>query len=97
MNAITVLCDEYPGDSAWGRFVDIYRPTWHLCKDKGLYISKIGDEEIAIVLSASMGEHAISWFDKACGALDKRAPSDVMSNEILGSRILRTLLMRMPN
>lgn len=96
MNAVTFLRDEYPGDDAWGRFLSVFRPAWELCQDKGRYLAKIQDNELAIVLFASMGDHAISWFDRQCGALDNRTPSDVLRSEGLGINILRTLLMRMP-
>lgn len=96
MSAIDVLRNEYPGDEAWHRFVMVFRPHWVTWQDKDSYLAKFGDEEIAVVLTASMGTYSIDWFDKPCGALGKRTPADVARNEVLGNVILRTLLMRMP-
>lgn len=96
MSAIDVLRNEYPGDEAWKQFVAVSRPTWDLWHDKKLHSSILGNEEIAIVLTASMGEQAVDWFARPIGALGKRAPSDVLKNELMGINIIRTLLMRMP-
>jgi hypothetical protein len=96
MDRLNVLRDEYPGDDAWRRFVDVFRPAWVERPDKGKVVSAIGDEEFAIVLVDSMGDRAIEWFSTPIGALDKRTPSDVLSNEPSGRTIIRTLLMRMP-
>ncbi len=96
MSAIDVLRDEYPGDGAWHQFVSVFRPAWDLWQDKDSYSLALGDQEVAIVLTASMGIHAPDWFAKPCGALGKRAPIDVLKNEPNGINIIRTLLMRMP-
>ena len=96
MSAINILRDEYPGDDAWQKFVAVFRPAWDSLQDKDSYRSSLNDEEIAIVLAASMGEHAPHWFNKPCGALNKRAPIDVLKNEPAGINVIRTLLMRMP-
>lgn len=96
MNAIDVLRDEYPGDLAWKRFVEVFRPAWESFKDRDDCAQEIGDEEIAIVLTASMGGHAMTWFRRPCGPLGSRSPSDVLLSENRGKNIVRTLLMRMP-
>lgn len=97
MIAIDVLRDEYPGDDAWRQFVSVFRQAWSLWEDKDSYSSTLGDQEIAIVLTTSMGALALDWFTKPCGALGKRAPIDVLKNEPYGINIIRTLLMRMPS
>ena len=96
MSVLDVLRDEYPGDDAWRKFVDVFRSDWTRREDKEFYISKFGDEEIAIVLSASLGLDAINWSDRPIGALGKRAPINVLTSDPSGTRIIRTLLMRMP-
>jgi hypothetical protein len=96
MSAIDVLRDEYPGDLAWKQFVDVFRSGWTELQNKSFYNSAFGDEDIAIVLATSMGQHSTDWFNKPCGALGKRSPADVITNEPFGARIIRTLLMRMP-
>ena len=96
MSTIDVLRDEYPGDDAWQKFVSVFRPDWERLTDKELYRSKFGDDEIAIVLAVTMGSRADEWFNKPIGALGKRAPFDVMKNEPSGTKIMRSLLMRMP-
>jgi len=96
MNVIDVLRSEYPGDAAWQRFVDVFRPSWKNWQDKSLYSKELGDEEIAIVLTASMGDRSTDWFNQPCKALGGRVPSEVLLTEQLGAQIVRTLLMRMP-
>ncbi|MBJ7314382.1 antitoxin Xre/MbcA/ParS toxin-binding domain-containing protein [Rugamonas sp. CCM 8940] len=96
MSAIDVLRDEYPGDDAWQRFVEVFRPAWGLWQEKDLYTSRLGDEEVAIVLTASLGVHAVDWFNNPCGALDTHVPIDVLRSSPSGMQIIRSLLMRMP-
>jgi hypothetical protein len=96
MNVIDVLRTEYPGDEAWQRFVEVFRPAWEGWQEKSLYSKELGDEEIAMVLTTSMGYRSQDWFNQSCKALGGRVPSDVLLNEPLGKQIVRTLLMRMP-
>jgi hypothetical protein len=96
MSSIDVLRDEYPGDASWARFVDVFRPSWELRSDKRYVADRFGDEEIAIVLMASLKEDALDWFSRPSGALGKRSPADILQNEAQGLTILRTLQMRMP-
>lgn len=91
MNAIDVLGIEYPGDAAWQRFVDVFRPAWGHWREKGLYTEVLGDEEIAIVLTASMGSKSADWFNQPCKALEGRVPSDVLLTEQHGPQVVRTL------
>lgn len=95
MSAIAVLRDEYPGDAAWQRFVSVFRAEWAERTNRPYFMATIGDEDVAIVLAASLGERAIAWFKTPIGALDKRTPAEVQKLPA-GNRILRTLLMRMP-
>jgi hypothetical protein len=96
MASIDVLRDEYPGDEAWRRFVDVFQPAWTGRVDKEPYREKLGNEDFAVVLTATMGGHALEWFNKPLGALGKRTPAEILQSEPSGDRILRTLLMRMP-
>ena len=96
MSSIDVWRDEYPDDASWARFVDVFRPSWELGSDKRYVADRFGDEEIAIVLMASLKEDALDWFSRPSGALGKRSPADILQNEAQGLTILRTLQMRMP-
>jgi hypothetical protein len=44
-----------------------------------------------------MGQHAFTWFHEKIGALDQRSAADVLQNEREGPRIIRSLLLRMPD
>lgn len=96
MSSINVLRDEYPGNGAWGEFVDVFRPAWNDITDQASYLSVIADEEIALVLAVSMGRRALDWFNLPCRALGGEIPSNVLSKHRSGLQILRSLLMRMP-
>jgi hypothetical protein len=96
MSAIDILRAEYPGDEAWSRFVDVFRPAWDEARNTYSSFAELGNEEIAIVLSATLGSEAVPWCSRPCGALGRRTPSDVLKTEAHGLVILRTLLMRMP-
>jgi hypothetical protein len=96
VNAIETLCDEYPGDEAWQKFLTTFRLAWHHWQDKQIYTASLGDAEIAAVLTAAMGQESIVWFTRACGALDGKSPNEVLDHEANGLRIIRSLLMRMP-
>jgi hypothetical protein len=96
MSRLDILRQEYPGDEAWEHFFDVFRRAWLERPDQAEFLSAIGDEQIAIVLAVSMGDRAIKWSSNPIGALDGRSPADVLANEPAGSRIVRTLLMRMP-
>ena len=96
MSAIDVFRNEYPGDHAWREFVAVFRPAWQKWQDKDTYRLGLGDEEVAIVLTTTMGTYAADWFAKPCGALGKRTPIEVLTNERAGIVVIRTLLMRMP-
>jgi hypothetical protein len=96
MSVIEILRSEYPGDAAWARFVDVFRPAWRDWQDKNKYSKELGDEEIAMVLTASMGSSASDWFSQPCKALGGKVPIEVFSTEQHGKQIVRTLLMRMP-
>jgi hypothetical protein len=96
MSAIAALRNGYPGDVAWQDLVDLYRPAWEQSSDRDLHRSLFGDEEIAIVVTGTLGPHSANWFGKPIGVLDMRAPVDVLNNEPSGLRIMRALLLRMP-
>lgn len=97
MSAIDILRDEYPGDDAWSRLVDVYRPNWQAAGYSFSSFAELGDDEVAIVLSATLGSDAIPWFFRPCGALGRKTPSEVLKSEPQGLVVLRTLLMRMPH
>jgi hypothetical protein len=95
-NKLAIMRDEYPGDDAWKRFVDFFRSAWLARADRDSLSSTIGDEEFAIVLSVSMGERAVAWFQTPVPAFDGRSASDILRHEPSGQKIIRTVLMRMP-
>jgi len=96
MNAVDTLKIEYPGNDAWEKFVSVFRPAWTQWQDKEKYLRIMHDEELAIVLTATIGARCTTWFVSACGALDKRSPEEVLIYEGDGINVIRTLLMRMP-
>lgn len=96
MDAIEVLRDEYPGEQAWRRFVEVFLPEWERWPDKQLAQARLVDEEIAAVLTSYLGPSAYAWFEKPIGALAMRSPLDVLNNDADGLAIIRSLLMRMP-
>lgn len=96
MSAIDILRTEYPGDEAWSYFVNIFRPAWTAAGHSFSSFVELGDEEVAIVLTATLGVNAVSWFLRPCGALGRKTPSEVLNMEPQGLLALRTLLMRMP-
>lgn len=96
MAAIPILIEEFPGEAAWQRFVDVFRSGWIEVADKPAWLAATGDEEIAIVLSVSMGEKALTWLDRPVGALDKLAPQTVLDTVPAGVTAVKSLLMRMP-
>lgn len=96
MAAIPTLIEEFPGEAAWQRFVEVFRPGWAAIDDKPAWRAAAGDEDIAIVLSVAMGEKALAWLERPVGALDKLAPRVVLATVPLGVKAVKSLLMRMP-
>lgn len=96
MNDLQILRDEYPGDAAWRYFVSVFKDDWDTVNDKSRYIRAFDNEDLAIVLSIKMGDRSLLWFDQANMALENQSPRTVLKNQIMGDRILRTLLMRIP-
>ena len=95
LNAIGVLRDEFPGNVAWRRFVDLHRPQWQDRANKDFYLSAFGDEDFANVLTGTMEQLSLKWFEEKIATLDQRSALDVLQNEPAGRAIIRTLLMRM--
>lgn len=96
MRSIDVLKNEYLGDALWGQFVAIFRPAWNNWPDKNMYITKLVYEDIAIVLTAEMGQGALLWFDTPVIALEQQSPRQILNLESNGLIILRSMIMRMP-
>jgi hypothetical protein len=96
MSAIAALRDGYPGYAAWKRFVNVFRLEWEQRGDRDLYREMFGDEDLAIVATASLSAHTAEWFNMPIGALDMRTVADVLKNEPSGIIIVRSLLMRLP-
>ena len=94
-SSVEVLRDEFAGNESWKKMVDLYRPDWERRVDKDLYLSTVGNEEIALVMAARAG--SVEWFYQKIGALDGRSPEDVFKNEPAGAKIMKSLLMRMPD
>ncbi len=96
MSAIEVLVDEFPGNDEWLRFVQVFRPSWqHVCDQRWLS-EEIGNEEIAIVLNAQMGNDALAWMKQPIGALGNRSAHDILHNHSSGELAIKALIMRMP-
>jgi hypothetical protein len=96
MSVLDVLNREYPGDVAWWKFVDVFRPAWDARSDKLTQVEQFSDAEIAVVLTSALGSEAAAWFNARNNALGGRSPSDVLRNERFGHAIVRSLIMRMP-
>jgi Protein of unknown function (DUF2384) len=95
MDAVSILRSEYPGDKAWDIYLTYFAKDWDT-DDNCEYINVCTDKQIAAILTVRFGENATTWFCSPCRALDGRTPKDILENEPLGNRVLKTLLMRMP-
>ena len=96
MSSLDVLRDEYPGEAAWQRLVAVFRPAWGGWQHNDELRVLLGDEDIAIVLTAEMGEEVRDWLDSPCRAFNGKTPADVFKSEPFGAVILKSLIMRMP-
>ncbi len=96
MNVIDILRSEYPGDDSWSRLVDAVRPGWEAAGQGLSSFVELEDEELAIVLSATLGTEAATWYFRPCSALEQKSPSEVLKTGPRGLVVLRALLMRMP-
>jgi hypothetical protein len=96
MDALDVLAEEFPGDEAWSSFVEVFRPAWENVSDKDHLVQSIGDEDIAIVLSAKIGYDAIAWVKQPIGALDDKSVIQVLKSGSSGELAVKNLIMRMP-
>ena len=96
MNALDILVDEFPGEEAWLSFVEVFKPAWENLMDKDHFVHEIGDEDIAIVLSARMGDDAITWVRKPIEALDQKSVLQSLAAGSFGETAVKKLIMRMP-
>jgi hypothetical protein len=96
MSSLDVLRDEYPGEAAWQRLVAVFRPSWVGQQHKDELRALVGDEDIAIVLTAEMGEAVRDWLDSPCKAFSGKTPANVLKSEPFGAVIVKSLIMRMP-
>jgi hypothetical protein len=96
MASLDTLSAEYPGDAAWRQFVGVFLPSWLARSDKNKFVSVIGDSDFAVVLSTTLGDQAVTWFQSPIKALDGMAPAEVLTKLPYGQRALRTMIMRMP-
>jgi len=96
MRTIDILKNEYPGDSAWQNFYDVFKDGWNSVKNQAEYLREIPDEKIATVLAVKMGERGLSWFFSPSNALDGNTPSQIMSTGQQGEMAIKTLIMRLP-
>ena len=96
MSAIDILIDEFPGNDEWLQFVEVFRPSWEHVSDQQWLSKEIGNEEIAIVLNARMGNDAVAWMKQPIGALGNRSARDVLQNHSSGELAVKGLIMRMP-
>ena len=86
----------YPGDEAWEQLCHCFNEFWEACQFKSeLVFALSGNEDISIVVFASVKEDALTWITQPIPALDGVAPVDCFSSEDKIMR-LKTMLMRMP-
>lgn len=93
---IADLENEYPGDAAWEEFVSAIRSLERPDHKSDVLSFAFCDEEMAFVLNVLVGEQASAWMTTPCSALEMRTPIAVSQSGLSGSRIIRSLLMRMP-
>ena len=94
---IEILNQEYPGDVAWGRFASVIQSSPRQASAPSLPRLLGCAEETANVIRALFGDHALTWLNSPIPALEGETPAQVLARHQKGDRILRTLLMRMPN
>lgn len=91
-----VLEEVYPGDAAWQHFAAVFAGEWHKCAFKEELVFQLsGNEDIAMVIYASIGDNAMAWLSHPVPALDQLSPFECMQNPRLIQR-LKCMLMRMP-
>ena len=93
MSILEAVRTEYPGQSAWERFVLTNSEA-----DNGDFTVSSVDRDMLLVMLNKVGnlDQAQHWFQKLIPALDGRSAEDVISNVPEGREIVRTVLMRMP-
>jgi hypothetical protein len=96
MDVIKILRAEYPGEEAWQAYVHSFRPAWAQLSNQQAYLRTFGDEDLAIVLFGQMADHALTWFDRPCPALEGRVPSAILRDDVAGVEVIRSVLMRVP-
>jgi hypothetical protein len=97
MSSLTSLLIGYPGEPAWQRLVDVFRPAWSGRGDhEALLVAVDDDESIAIVLDASFGNRSLAWFEQPVKALEGHTPKQILNDYAGGKIILKSLLMRLP-
>lgn len=90
------LIAEYPGDERWNAFVESCGVGWDQYDGKTALMSKLQDEDIAVVLNHILGNNALDWLQSQVPALNGMTPLDVLANGHKGKIVIRSLLMRMP-
>jgi uncharacterized protein (DUF2384 family) len=96
MGAIDVLIQEFPGEDQWLEYVEVFRKVSNTLSDQSRLVGEVGNEEIAIVLNARMGQDAYTWIKQPIGALDNRSVQDVLSSHPYGEIAVKGLIMRTP-
>jgi uncharacterized protein (DUF2384 family) len=96
MSAIETLLADYPGDDAWTEYRKVFQSAWLEIKDKDRFLKSLHNEDLAAVLSVTMGAHAIDWFCSPISALDGESPYSIVKRHPFGLTIVKSLLMRMP-
>ncbi len=80
----------YIGDSAWNRFVEIFRDDWDQCVFKDEIVNKLnGFVDISIVVCGQLGDQATSWIEKKIPVLDDLTPIDCTRSKI-GEKVERS-------
>ncbi|WLG84837.1 hypothetical protein PSH97_27825 [Pseudomonas cucumis] len=90
------LEDEYPGDSDWHSFVQLYEEDYIDDDARTLAKALDGNLDMAVVLNGKRGlDEGLWWIEQKVPALGNKRPADCLKNPKLIKR-LRMALMSMP-
>lgn len=86
----------YKGDDAWKAFVMNFEQNWLKCDYQEELVRDLGgQEDIAVVIFATVNDKCRTWIHQPIPALDGLSPQECVKSQMLLKR-LRTMLMRMP-
>lgn len=83
------------GDAAWCELVALAQTTWVDSPPQPALLERLkGDQELAAMIYARLGEHSLEWLETRVPALSGRKPINCLGRKDLMLR-LRVALMRM--